>query len=46
MGIFNYKKIDKLEYLNNKPFSHIQLNDCWESSFQSPFKINFVVVNR
>ena len=32
MGIFNYKKIDKLEYLNNKPFSHIQLNDCWESS--------------
>jgi len=32
MGIFNYKKIDKLEYLNNKPFPHIQLNDCWESS--------------
>ena len=32
MGIFNYKKIDKLEYLNNKPFPHIQLDDCWESS--------------
>ena len=32
MRIFNYKKIDKLEYLNNKPFPHIQLDDCWESS--------------
>ena len=32
MEIFNYKKIDQLEYLNNKPFSHIEIDDCWESS--------------
>ena len=32
MEIFNYKKIDQLEYLNNKPFAHIEIDDCWESS--------------
>ena len=30
--MFNYKKIDKSEYLNNKPFPHIVLNDCWNDS--------------
>ena len=31
MEIFNYKKINKLEYINNKPFPHIQLDNCWEN---------------
>ena len=30
MRIFNYKKINELEYLDNKPFPHIQLNNYWD----------------
>ena len=29
MKIFNYQKIDKEKYLGNKPFSHIEIDNCW-----------------
>jgi hypothetical protein len=29
MKIFNYQKIDKEKYLINKPFSHIEIDNCW-----------------
>ena len=32
MQKFNYKKIDQSEYLNNKPFPHIELNGLWDKS--------------
>ena len=33
MKNFNYQKVDELKYLNNKPFSHIVLDQCWKESF-------------
>ena len=32
MKIFNYKKIDKEQYINNKPFAHIEIDDCWDQN--------------
>ena len=32
MKIFNYKKVDKEKYTQNKPFSHIALDHLWDRS--------------